>query len=81
MLMTIRWVPDTVELVHFPGQAQETLRNLNPGTFTTINVSTETKLFVKRLTQKTYQVGVSYVNRHLCYLGLKKSAPLSWRVQ
>ena len=81
MLMTIRWVPDTVELVHFPGQTQETLRNLNLGTFTTISVSTETKLFVKRLTQKTYQVGVSSVNRHMCYLGLKKTAPLTWRVQ
>lgn len=60
MFMSIRWALDTVDLEWFPGQTQDALVNLRPGTFTAIRISVETQLFVKRLTEKAFQVGAWY---------------------
>jgi hypothetical protein len=62
MLMTIRWVLDTVELGQFPGRTQRHLLQLLPGTFTAIGISPDTQLFVKRVTNRAFQLGVNYGN-------------------
>ncbi len=60
--MSIRWTPDTVELDWFPGKTQETLLKLQPGTFAAIGMSLGsslgTQLFVKRLTARSFQLGI-----------------------
>lgn len=62
MFMSIRWAFDTVELEQFPGQTREALVKLQPGTFTAIRISEDKELFVKRLTKRAFQLGVTYGN-------------------
>jgi hypothetical protein len=57
--MLIRWAWETVELEKFPRHAQASLRRLNAGTFTVITLAFDTQLFVKRLTQGAYQLGLA----------------------
>jgi hypothetical protein len=59
--MLIRWALDTVELDCFPGQARKALMQLRPGTFTAITISTDTQFFVKRLTERAFQLGAANV--------------------
>ena len=58
--MSIRWAWETIELEKFPPQMQEALRKLEAGRYTVITISFETKLFVKRLTQRAFQLGLDY---------------------
>jgi hypothetical protein len=54
----IRWSWETVELEKFPGHTQEALRRLRAGTFTVITLAFGTQVFVKRLSQSSYQLGL-----------------------
>ncbi len=56
--MLIRWSWETVELEKFPRHTQEALRTLRAGTFTMITIAYGTELFVKRLTDNAYQLGL-----------------------
>ena len=56
--MLIRWSWETVELEKFPQHTQAALRGLRAGTFTAITIAFGTQLFVKRLTDSAYQLGL-----------------------
>lgn len=58
--MLIRWAWDTVELEKFPCHTQDTLRRLQVGGFTVITIAFGTQLFVKRLTQTAFQLGLAH---------------------
>ena len=56
--MLIRWSWETVELEKFPQHTQAPLRRLRAGTFTAITIAFGSQLFVKRLTDNAYQLGL-----------------------
>jgi hypothetical protein len=60
MFTSIRWAFDTVGLEWFPGDTQRALMQLRPGTFTAVRISEYPQLFVKRLTERAFQLGVIY---------------------
>jgi hypothetical protein len=60
MMTSIRWAFNTVGLEWFPSHAQGVLIKLRPGTFTAVRISEYPQLFVKRLTEKAFQLGVIY---------------------
>ena len=58
MARFIRWVGGVVGLDEFPEQTQVALSKLVPGSFMVIAVSVETQLYVKRLTETAFQLGL-----------------------
>ena len=54
----IRWVGNVVGFSEFPEQTHAALSKLVPGSFMVIAVSVDTQLYVKRLTETAFQLGL-----------------------
>jgi len=58
MARFIRWVGDVIGLDELPEQAHAAVSKLVPGSFMVIAVSVDTQLYVKRLTETAFQLGL-----------------------